>query len=455
MDRDKIVSWCELEEVPVSHACVLSGVDFRILADVLVRGLSLIKGIGQVELIAGRCGKELESSWMLVRTSAGVMTLELPATVHVQGEAGPWGLHTLPEDENEEVPEEELDEAPGEVPVARGGGVECEGLARPRPPVRGKTSELVAAITSLVRRVEGPCPKLRIFSGARPTPEGEDGYEAWIENTSQLLEVWSLSDEEKRQRLVESLRGGAASVVHELRAEHPSASLEECLDALEEVFGLSGDPWQHLAEFQQMGQGRGEKLSEYIFWLEGKLTGLRRRGVVKADEVAKLRMSQICRGSQEDDRVAWSIRQSYKRSPPPSFGQLIREVKVEESASGRTGGSDPQRWPSVVQEVVAGLRSEKSKGSRGGHTERREAAGSGCHHCGRERHFRRECGWPGVCYRCGEAGHLWRDLLSKSRLHLLVQSRNTSAVYLGSSLGKCPWQSSQPCVLERVPALHS
>ncbi|XP_062901273.1 modulator of apoptosis 1-like [Mobula hypostoma] len=361
---------------------MLSGVDFHTLEEVLVRGLSQIKSIGKVELTARRCGKEVESSWVLVRTSADIMTLELPVTVSVPGEVGPWGLHTLPEDECEETPEEELDETPGKMPLASDGGLkefareqvlgvmreeeqegsEWEGLVRPRPPARGETSELAIAMTFLVRRAEGPRP-LRIFSGTMPTLEGEDDYETWIENTSQLLGDWPGSDEEKRQRLVESLRGVAAGVVRGLKAEQPSTSLAEYLEALEGAFGLMGGSWKLLGELQNMRQGRGEKLSEYIFRLEVMLNGLWCRGVVKADEVARW-MNQISRGSLGEDQVALSLWQSYKRSPPPSFSQLIREVREDESALGRKEDSGSRGRPSAVQEVVAGLRAERPKRSQ-------------------------------------------------------------------------------------------
>ncbi|XP_072898001.1 paraneoplastic antigen Ma1 homolog [Hemitrygon akajei] len=277
MDRDKIVNWCELEDVPVNYACVLSGVDFRILDGALVQGLSLVKGMGQIELVARRCGKEVEASWVLVRMSADVMTLELPAPVSVPGETGPWGLHILPEDEGEETLEEELDVTSGEVPVNSKGGSEWEGLARLYPPAGGEASELAAALISLTVS-ERPRLKLGFFSGATTTSDGEVAYDTWIENMSLLFEAWPGLDEEKRRRLMGSLRGMVARVVRELKAEQPSASLGEYLEVLEGAFRMSGDSWLLLAEFHHMEQERGEKLSEYIFWLERMLTGLRRWG---------------------------------------------------------------------------------------------------------------------------------------------------------------------------------
>ncbi|XP_059808194.1 uncharacterized protein LOC132382212 [Hypanus sabinus] len=325
MDRDKFVCWCQFEDVPVQYACVVSGVDFRVSGDVIVRGLSSVKGIGQVELVARRCGKEVGSSWVLVRTSTEVRTVELPATVSVPGEAGPWGLHFY-KDEAEEL---ELEVDPREVPGTSKGRWEEGVVTKPRSPGRVEASELAAALYSLVGVAERPRLKLGVFSGAKPTPDGEVDYETWIEHTSLMLEEWPGSEEEKRQRLLGSLRGLAATTIRELKAEKPGASVEDCLEVLEGAFGLSGEPWLLLAEFQRLEQWRGEKLSEYIFRMEGMLSGLRRRGVVKATDVASVRMSQLFSGSLEEDKVAWTIRQAYRKGPPPSFGPLIREVRTD------------------------------------------------------------------------------------------------------------------------------
>ena len=117
-----------------------------------------------------------------------------------------------------------------------------------------------------------------------------------------------------------SLRGLAAKTVRELTAEKSGASVEECIEVLEGVFGLAGEPWLLLAEFQRLEQWRGEKLSEYIFRMEGMLSGLRRRGVVKAPDMVSGRMSQLFSGSLEEDKVAWIIRQAYRKVPLHRLG---------------------------------------------------------------------------------------------------------------------------------------
>ncbi|XP_059801042.1 3-hydroxyisobutyrate dehydrogenase b isoform X2 [Hypanus sabinus] len=309
MDRDKIFCWFQFEDVPVQYACVVSGVDFRVSGDAIVQGLSSVKGIRQVELVARRCGKEVESSWVFVCTSAEVRTVELPATVSVPGEEGPCGLHSFYKDEAEETSEEELEVDPREVPGTSKGRWEEGVMTKPCSPGRVEASELAAALNSLVGVDERPRLKLG-FSGAKPTQDGEVDYETWIEHTSLMLEEWPGSEEEKRQRLVGSLRGLAAKTVRELKAEKPGASVEDCIEVLEGAFGLSGEPWLLLAEFQRLEQWRGGKALEYIFRMEGMLLGLRCRGVVKATDVASVRMSQLFSGSLEEDKVAWTIRQA-------------------------------------------------------------------------------------------------------------------------------------------------
>ena len=51
-----------------------------------------------------------------------------------------------------------------------------------------EASELAAALNSLVGVAERPQLKLGVFSGAKPTPDGEVDYETWIEHTSLMLE---------------------------------------------------------------------------------------------------------------------------------------------------------------------------------------------------------------------------------------------------------------------------
>lgn len=49
-----------------------------------------------------------------------------------------------------------------------------------------------------------------MFSGVKPIPSGEEDYDAWAEQTMHLLEEWQCSDNVKKQRIVESLKGPAA-----------------------------------------------------------------------------------------------------------------------------------------------------------------------------------------------------------------------------------------------------
>lgn len=105
---------------------------------------------------------------------------------------------------------------------------EVKGLLNPSP--LDMNTALINAISSLVDKCNtAPADtqsyrKLRIFSGVKPTPSGEEEYDAWAEQTMHLLEEWQCSDNMKKQRIVESLKGPAADIVRFLRAQNPTAT---------------------------------------------------------------------------------------------------------------------------------------------------------------------------------------------------------------------------------------
>lgn len=79
--------------------------------------------------------------------------------------------------------------------------------------------------------------KLHTFSGVTPTPSGEEEYEVWAEQTSHILEEWQCSENVKKQKLVECLRGPSSDIVRFVKIGNPSATSGDYLSVLETAFG--------------------------------------------------------------------------------------------------------------------------------------------------------------------------------------------------------------------------
>ncbi|XP_063050058.1 paraneoplastic antigen Ma1-like [Engraulis encrasicolus] len=197
--------------------------------------------------------------------------------------------------------------------------------------------QLVNAITSLVDKcqaapVENPVHrKLRVFSGIKPTPPGEEEYDAWAEQMTHLLEEWKCSDPLKKQKIAECLKGPAADIVRCLRVSKPSSTAADYLAALETAFGTTESALDLLFKFRNTFQLQGEKLSAYVLRIDKLLHSVFRKGGILLREMDGTRIEQVARGALPNDLVALRIMLVYKFKPPPSFTELLREVRAEEA----------------------------------------------------------------------------------------------------------------------------
>uniref|UniRef100_A0A8C3SF25 Uncharacterized protein n=1 Tax=Chelydra serpentina TaxID=8475 RepID=A0A8C3SF25_CHESE len=196
--------------------------------------------------------------------------------------------------------------------------------------------EWVKALGKALEKVVPPHPesspyrKLRLFSGG-PTPiPGEEAFEPWLEHTTEMLQEWAVPDAEKRRRLVECLRGPSLDVIRTLKLSNPGVKVKDCLEALDHAFGRTEGLEDVYCKFLNARQQKGEKVSAYIQRLEKLLQRAIMRGAVAAEQMDRTRLAQIVRGIQYQNPILLHLRLRERQDNPPSYSQLIKEVREEE-----------------------------------------------------------------------------------------------------------------------------
>uniref|UniRef100_A0A8C2WI86 Paraneoplastic antigen Ma-like C-terminal domain-containing protein n=1 Tax=Cyclopterus lumpus TaxID=8103 RepID=A0A8C2WI86_CYCLU len=203
-------------------------------------------------------------------------------------------------------------------------------------PALDLNTQLVNAISSLVEKCQAtPADslgyrKLRLFSGIKPTPLGEEEYDSWAEQTTHMLDEWQCSDVIKKQRVAESLKGPAADIVRGLRVTNPHATSNDYGQALETAFGTTDSAADLMVKFRTTFQRGGEKLSAYLLRLDKLLHAVHRRGGMEVADMNQVRIEQVARGALSNDLAALRIRLTYKLKPAPSFTELLRDIREEE-----------------------------------------------------------------------------------------------------------------------------
>ncbi|XP_060780372.1 paraneoplastic antigen Ma1 homolog [Neoarius graeffei] len=315
MDLSQAVEWSREENVELCHAILLSRVPLE-ATDVVSRVLSTIKVLGRTWIRGHRGDKTGRHLYILVKTSTELDQSSVPPEVGIVGEAGPWAVHVV----SSLLPASPVLESDGfeakllSLLQQEGKSMgDVKAVLGTQPPKSDVSMDLVNAIGQLVdgcnqASVDVPgYRKLRLFSGLRPVPPGEEEYEAWTEQATQMITEWQCSDAAKRQRIVESLRGPAADIVRFLKVSSPSATATDYLTALDNTYGSTESGADLMASFRHTFQEDGEKLSAFLYRLDKFLHRALLRGGIEAAGLNRARLEQLFKGALTPDIVALHV----------------------------------------------------------------------------------------------------------------------------------------------------
>ncbi|XP_060794799.1 paraneoplastic antigen Ma1 homolog [Neoarius graeffei] len=286
MDLSQAVEWSREKYVELCHA-ILLGVPLKATDDVVSRVLSTVKVLGRTQIRGRRGDKTGRHLYILVETSAELDQSFVPPEVGTLGEAGPWAVHVLSSLLPASLAHKEDDfeakllallqkegKSMGDVKVA---------VLGPQPPKPNVSTDLVNAI-------------------------GEEEYEGWMEQATQMLTEWQCSDAAKRQSIIESSRGPAGDIVRFLKVNSPSATATDYLAALDTTYGSTESGADLMASFRHTFQKDGEKLSAFLYRLDKLLHRALLRGGIDAAGLNRACLEQLFKGALTTDIVALCVR---------------------------------------------------------------------------------------------------------------------------------------------------
>lgn len=171
--------------------------------------------------------------------------------------------------------------------------------------------------------------KLRVSSGSDPQDQKKKNLIPGC-HTTQMMKSWQVSDTEKRRRLLESLKGQAYDIIRVLKINNPLITVPECLQALEQVFGVIDNPSELQVKYLTPYQKDEEKLSAYVLRLEPLLQKLVEGGAVEREVVNQARLDQILSGTVH--RTLHRRLALPEDGPGPGVLELLTLIRDEETA---------------------------------------------------------------------------------------------------------------------------
>lgn len=152
---------------------------------------------------------------------------------------------------------------------------------------------------------------------------------------------------------MESLRGPALDILKSARASDPNVSPEVCLEALEHAFGTAESGEELYFAFRLMQQQSDEKLSDFLRRLEQSLGRVVQRGGLPLGCADKVRLEQLLRGAVASDLMLVNLRRRERKEKPPTFLQLLKEIRTEEEYEASRKQITPVTHGAYKQNVEA------------------------------------------------------------------------------------------------------
>ncbi|XP_058907149.1 paraneoplastic antigen-like protein 5 [Kogia breviceps] len=172
--------------------------------------------------------------------------------------------------------------------------------------------------------------KLKVFSGSTSPGPGEEHFEAWLEQVTEMMKVWQVSEAEKQRRLLESLRGSALSIMRALRASSDSMTLEQCLDALKQIFGNKEDCRTSQFKFLQTLQKPGEKVSAFLLRIEPLLQKAVQHSPLSVRSTDTVRLKHVLAQASMNTALQGKLKLLEQRGCAPTFLELMKLIRDEE-----------------------------------------------------------------------------------------------------------------------------
>ncbi|XP_054862316.1 uncharacterized protein LOC129347852 [Amphiprion ocellaris] len=317
----QLMNWCVGEGLDPVKALLLKDVPPDAAVDFIEETLQTIKALGKVRVRGRMYDPQSRSLTVLCECREKVDASAIPPDVLPEESAVSWRIFGLSEQEQEEKPP---------VPGA-GNGQDVS-------PLQASTPEaIIRAVGDILEKTSRPTTsdscqyrRLRTFSGVTPTPPGEEQVENWVEQARLMIEECDGSEREKRMRIMECVKGPALEILQAVRFNNPNATSLDYLDILENTFGTPESGEELYFAFRMLCQHPAEKLSEFLRRLERVLTKVIQKGGLQLATANRVRLDQLIKGATRSDLMILNLRLRERRDNPPTFLQLLNEIRLEE-----------------------------------------------------------------------------------------------------------------------------